>query len=305
MIGWSASLFAIVRSQFLEFRFTRFDLGNMVQAVWNTADGRPLETTFGTGEQLPRLASHVDPILGSAHPVVGAGSEPAHARRDPDRRMRAGRAPGPLARASALAVETRSRVCSRSHISRIRRSPGRRSTRCIRSYLRFRSFSTRSGSSTRTGSSLSRCLAVLAAATGELMGVPIAFLGLWYWLSRGHRRAGSRSRLPDWRWTLICVKCDRSGVLGGETASSTATSKRSEDPRKACVRTALTDPTGDPGGPGHAGRCLLPPRDDGPVLRHVPPGPRARACGTPASSLPTASRRSERTRIRGRTQSQV
>jgi uncharacterized membrane protein len=41
----------------------RFDLGNMVQAVWSTAHGDPLEMTNLHGEQISRLAAHVDPIL--------------------------------------------------------------------------------------------------------------------------------------------------------------------------------------------------------------------------------------------------
>jgi uncharacterized membrane protein len=41
----------------------RFDLGNMVQAVWSTAHGNPLAVTNLPGEQTSRLASHVDPIL--------------------------------------------------------------------------------------------------------------------------------------------------------------------------------------------------------------------------------------------------
>jgi uncharacterized membrane protein len=41
----------------------RFDLGNMVQAVWSTAEGRPLDTTELSGEQIIRLGAHVDPIL--------------------------------------------------------------------------------------------------------------------------------------------------------------------------------------------------------------------------------------------------
>ncbi len=63
MLGWSVGLFAIVRSDYGDFRFARFDLGNMVQAVWSTAHGRPLEMTDATGEQIVRFASHVDPIL--------------------------------------------------------------------------------------------------------------------------------------------------------------------------------------------------------------------------------------------------
>ena len=49
---------------YLNFRIGRFDLGNMVQAVWSTTQGRPLEMTDGsTGEQIVRLGTHVDPLL--------------------------------------------------------------------------------------------------------------------------------------------------------------------------------------------------------------------------------------------------
>jgi len=45
------------------FETGRFDLGNMVQAVWTTAHGRPLEITSLQGDQISRLGAHVDPIL--------------------------------------------------------------------------------------------------------------------------------------------------------------------------------------------------------------------------------------------------
>jgi uncharacterized membrane protein len=45
------------------FETGRFDLGNMVQAVWATAHGHPLRVTNLQGEQVSRLAAHVDPIL--------------------------------------------------------------------------------------------------------------------------------------------------------------------------------------------------------------------------------------------------
>jgi uncharacterized membrane protein len=41
----------------------RFDLGNMVQAVWSTAHGHPLQITDLHGDQISRFAAHVDPIL--------------------------------------------------------------------------------------------------------------------------------------------------------------------------------------------------------------------------------------------------
>jgi uncharacterized membrane protein len=41
----------------------------MVQAVWSTAEGRPLEVTNLQGEQVSRLASHVDPLLAAFAPL--------------------------------------------------------------------------------------------------------------------------------------------------------------------------------------------------------------------------------------------
>ncbi len=54
----------------------RFDMGNMVQAVWSTAQGRPLETTDVFGEQFVRLGAHVDPILVLFAPLTWTGHLP-------------------------------------------------------------------------------------------------------------------------------------------------------------------------------------------------------------------------------------
>jgi uncharacterized membrane protein len=45
------------------FSTGRFDLGNMVQAVWATAHGHPLRVTNLRGDQVLRLGAHVDPVL--------------------------------------------------------------------------------------------------------------------------------------------------------------------------------------------------------------------------------------------------
>jgi uncharacterized membrane protein len=45
------------------FETGRFDLGNMVQAVWFTAHGHPLRVTNLRGEQALRLGAHLDPVL--------------------------------------------------------------------------------------------------------------------------------------------------------------------------------------------------------------------------------------------------
>jgi uncharacterized membrane protein len=51
------------------FETGRFDLGNMVQAVWSTAHGRPLRVTNLHGEQVSRLAAHFDPLLAGFAPL--------------------------------------------------------------------------------------------------------------------------------------------------------------------------------------------------------------------------------------------
>ena len=49
-------------------------------------------------------------------------------------------------------------------------------------------------------------IAVLIAATGELMGLSIAALGVWYALARGQRRAGAVIALLGAGWSVVAVK---------------------------------------------------------------------------------------------------
>jgi uncharacterized membrane protein len=59
--------FAVARH--LGFVTARFDLGDMTQALWNTAHGRFLQATNETGETTARLAGHVDPLLAAFTPL--------------------------------------------------------------------------------------------------------------------------------------------------------------------------------------------------------------------------------------------
>ena len=61
---------------FLVFKTPRGDLGNMVQAVWNTMHGHFLETTTAHGHQHDRLGSHVDPALLLFVPLLWIWSSP-------------------------------------------------------------------------------------------------------------------------------------------------------------------------------------------------------------------------------------
>lgn len=53
----------------LAFNTGRFDLGNMVQAVWSTAHGDVLSVTSLRGAQISRLGVHFDPILAALAPL--------------------------------------------------------------------------------------------------------------------------------------------------------------------------------------------------------------------------------------------
>jgi uncharacterized membrane protein len=64
-LGFSA--LSILRHR--AFQTGRFDLGNMVQAVWSTAHGHPLQITGLRGDQISRLAAHFDPILAALAPL--------------------------------------------------------------------------------------------------------------------------------------------------------------------------------------------------------------------------------------------
>jgi uncharacterized membrane protein len=69
MAAYGAGFAALSVLRQRAFATGRFDLGNMVQAVWWTAHGHPLQMTNLHGRQISRLAAHVDPILAVFGPL--------------------------------------------------------------------------------------------------------------------------------------------------------------------------------------------------------------------------------------------
>ena len=63
MSAFAALFGALAVMRHRAFDSGRFDLGNMTQAVWSTANGDLLSVTDVHGEQISRLGSHFDPIL--------------------------------------------------------------------------------------------------------------------------------------------------------------------------------------------------------------------------------------------------
>jgi uncharacterized membrane protein len=63
MAAYATAFAALSVLRHESFETGRFDLGNMVQAVWSTAHGHVLQVTNLHGAQVSRLGAHVDPIL--------------------------------------------------------------------------------------------------------------------------------------------------------------------------------------------------------------------------------------------------
>ena len=69
MGAFAAGFGALAVLRHRAFGSGRFDLGNMTQAVWSTANGDLLSVTDVHGEQISRLGAHFDPILAALAPL--------------------------------------------------------------------------------------------------------------------------------------------------------------------------------------------------------------------------------------------
>jgi uncharacterized membrane protein len=69
MTAYAAGFGVLAALEHRAFETGRFDLGNMVQAVWSTAHGHPLDVTELSGDQINRLGAHVDPLLAAFAPL--------------------------------------------------------------------------------------------------------------------------------------------------------------------------------------------------------------------------------------------
>jgi uncharacterized membrane protein len=77
MAGYAAGFGTLATLEHRAFETGRFDVGNMVQAVWSTAHGRPLDVTELSGGQINRLGAHVDPLLAALAPLWWVWPSPA------------------------------------------------------------------------------------------------------------------------------------------------------------------------------------------------------------------------------------
>jgi uncharacterized membrane protein len=217
MALWTSVLFALFRDAFSTFRVGRFDLGNMVQAVWSTAHGRPLESTHGaTGEQIVRLGGHADPFLVLLTPlwmlwpsplvlgfaqiaVVSLGALPVFwlARR----RLGDERVAGLL----ALGYLAYPWVATSAYAA----------LHPVTFAIPFFLFCIWFLETDRLW--LFAVFAALAMSTGELMGLPVAGLGVWFALAHRRRLAGLAIAAGGVAWTVLAVYVIVPAFAGGDS----------------------------------------------------------------------------------------
>jgi uncharacterized membrane protein len=67
--AFAAGFSSLAVLQHRAFTTGRFDVGNLVQAVWSTAHGDVLQTTNLVGSQMSRLGAHFDPVVAAFAPL--------------------------------------------------------------------------------------------------------------------------------------------------------------------------------------------------------------------------------------------
>jgi uncharacterized membrane protein len=207
MVAWTAAVFAIARSDYVNFRVGRFDLGNMVQAVWSTAHGRPLDVTNVWGEQVSRLGIHVDPVLALFAPLWLV-------------------APTPLTILFVNVVALALGALPVFWLARRHLASEKAAALLALVYLVYPWFDSLGADPAGfhpvvlavplflyalwfldTGRIWAFCAcAVLVLTTGELMGVTLAALGLWYAFARKRHRMGLVVAGLALLWSVVAIR---------------------------------------------------------------------------------------------------
>ncbi len=241
MFVWTVVLCSIVHEAFTSFRVGRFDLGNMVQAVWSTSEGRPLESTNGaTGEQMVRLGGHADPFLVLLTPIWAVW-------------------PSPLSLAFAQIAVVSLGALPVFWLGRRHLQDERAAGILALGYLAYPWVATSAASSIHPVTFaitfflfciwfletdrlwLFAVFAGLAMSTGELMGLPVAALGIWFAIARGRRLEGVAIALAGAAWTFFAVYVVVPHYAGGDSIFFGFYDHVGGSPQ-GVVRTLLRDP---------------------------------------------------------------
>ena len=241
-IAWTAVVGTLAVARHNAFLSHRFDLGNMVQAVWSTSQGRLLETTDGhTGEQIVRLAGHVDPILvlfvplwwihgGPEALIVGQAAALA-AGSYPVVRLALKYTESPLCAALLGAWYLAYPWVVWNAFNDVH--PVTLAIPCLLYAIWFLD-------EHRLGSFA--MAALLALSTGELIGLTIAALGVWYAVRYGRRRAGLVIAIGGAAWTTICLAVVIPVLNDGQSSRFYPLFESTGGSPTGLVETLITDP---------------------------------------------------------------
>jgi len=190
VVAFAAGFATLAVLQHSAFWTGRFDLGNMAQAVWSTAQGDILSITDLQGRQISRLGAHFDPVLVLLVPLwllwpdpasllvaqavaVALGAIPVYALAR--RHLGSGAAACAFALVYLLYPATQWLVLDDFH-------PVAFATPLLLACIWFLD----------SGRLVPFAVcAALACTTKEHVGLAVAALGIWYALARGRRRAGA------------------------------------------------------------------------------------------------------------------
>jgi uncharacterized membrane protein len=222
------------------FSTGRFDLGNMVQAVWSTAHGDPLRVTNLAGEQVSRLGSHADFVLVLFAPLwwIWPGASMLLA-----------------VQATAIALGALPVFwLARKHLGSERAGAG-----FALSYLLYPATTWMTLNEFHPVALATPALlfafwyldedrlvpfavfAAIAAASKEEVAVVIAGYGIWYALARGRRAAGAAIAGVGILWSAIAIGVVIPHFNGGHSAFEGRYSEVGGTP-SGIVHTALHDP---------------------------------------------------------------
>jgi uncharacterized membrane protein len=241
IVVWTTAAFAKVRSEYEQYQLGRFDLGDMVQAVWSTLEGRPLENTLASGEQASRLAGHVDPILVLLTPLWLVVPSPLMLAAAQIAALGLGALPVFWLGRRHLGSNTAAMLMSIAYLA----YPWLAWTALdamhpvtfaipLLLYCVWFLDSDRLAAFVACGA--------LALACGELIGLAVAALGVWYALARGRRRAGFAICAAGAVYTFVALFLVVPAVADGGSPYF-GFYERVGGSAAGVLQTAVTDPT--------------------------------------------------------------
>lgn len=240
MAAWAGVFAWLSVQRHRSFWTGRFDMGNMAQAVWSTAQGRPLETTDVLGEQFVRLGAHADPILVLFAPLAWTGALPEAMLVAQAVIVAGGALPawwlarrwlgGPRIGLAGPAVYLLYPPLQWATLAEFH------PVTLAAPLLMFCIWA----AAERRWAALA-VAAVLAGLTKEQVGLALAVLGVWL-IARGARRAGAILAAASLAWVVLCMAVIIPAFNRGEGSEFTSRYAYLGDSPGGIVAGALTRP---------------------------------------------------------------